>query len=434
MAVITFSAATGDSHVEIRPTLWIGASVVAAAIAVAVLGAAGYMAFRDDILEAAWSRQSRMEQAYEDRIAGLRAEIDRINSRQLLDQDAFEAKIDKLIARQDELRGQEARVLGLVDKARLSGMPVPAEPEAAPASEVRSPVITSPSITTTAPMQPSTVPPTPHPLDDMPLRSSGLEQPAPAGHWALLPASERKIGNPGARIAAVEAALDRMAMTHAETIAKVTGMAEKKSRVIEAVVGKLGLRFASNEPPVPKPRPVIAADAVGGPLVPIGDASETLARAEAAISRLTQLKHSVGLLPLGQPVRGAAEVTSTFGERMDPFLGVLAMHTGIDFRASMGQPVVATGAGVVTDASRQGGYGNMVEIDHGNGLVTRYGHLSQFAVSIGQKVKAGQVIAYAGSTGRSTAPHVHYETRVSGEAVNPTSYLEAGNRLRPLLN
>jgi murein DD-endopeptidase MepM/ murein hydrolase activator NlpD len=150
--------------------------------------------------------------------------------------------------------------------------------------------------------------------------------------------------------------------------------------------------------------------------------------------RLSQLKEGINLLPLGQPISGPIEVTSPFGERPDPFLGTLAMHTGTDLRASYGDAVVATASGTVTEASRQGGYGNLVEIDHGNGLSTRYGHLSQFAVVVGQKIKAGHIVGYVGSTGRSTAPHLHYETRVNGVAVNPEAYLQAGNQLRPILN
>ncbi|WP_407051233.1 M23 family metallopeptidase [Methyloraptor flagellatus] len=108
----------------------------------------------------------------------------------------------------------------------------------------------------------------------------------------------------------------------------------------------------------------------------------------------------------------------------------MALHTGLDLRAPEGEPVHATAAGTVTDAGRQGGYGIMVEIDHGNGVSTRFGHLSRVAVADGQKVATGDIIGYAGSTGRSTGPHLHYETRVNGEPLDPEPWLEAGRRLR----
>ena len=115
--------------------------------------------------------------------------------------------------------------------------------------------------------------------------------------------------------------------------------------------------------------------------------------------------------------------------RLDPFLGRPAMHTGLDFRGEIGDPVRATATGKVTIAGWSGGYGKMVEIDHGNGFATRYGHLSEILVKVGQTVQIGQTIGLVGSTGRSTGPHLHYETRIDGEAVDPQKFLRAGVRL-----
>jgi murein DD-endopeptidase MepM/ murein hydrolase activator NlpD len=105
------------------------------------------------------------------------------------------------------------------------------------------------------------------------------------------------------------------------------------------------------------------------------------------------------------------------------------MHTGLDFRAQTGDPVRATANGKVVSSGWSGSYGRMVEIDHGNGLSTRYGHLSEINVKVGDYVKIGQVIGEVGSTGRSTGPHLHYETRIDGEAVDPQKFLRAGVRL-----
>jgi murein DD-endopeptidase MepM/ murein hydrolase activator NlpD len=105
------------------------------------------------------------------------------------------------------------------------------------------------------------------------------------------------------------------------------------------------------------------------------------------------------------------------------------MHTGIDFRGEYGEPIHATASGTVTSAGWSGGYGQMVEIDHGNGFATRYGHLSEIDVKVGQSIRIGQVVGRLGSTGRSTGPHLHYETRVDGEAVNPEKFLKAGATL-----
>ena len=115
----------------------------------------------------------------------------------------------------------------------------------------------------------------------------------------------------------------------------------------------------------------------------------------------------------------AGYVSSPYGLRFDG----TEFHQGIDIAADMGTPIVATADGVVTAAGWNGGYGNMVDVDHGGGIVTRYGHASAVAVTVGQQVRRGEVIAYVGSTGRSTGPHVHYEVRVDGQPVNPAGYL-----------
>jgi len=134
-------------------------------------------------------------------------------------------------------------------------------------------------------------------------------------------------------------------------------------------------------------------------------------------------------VPLRKPVNGEIDLSSTFGVRVDPFLHVAAMHTGLDFRGDAGDPIHATAAGTVVGAGWSGGYGRMVEIDHGNGLSTRYGHLSQIDVKVGDEIRIGQVIGRMGSTGRSTGPHLHYETRIDGDPVDPQKFLHAGARL-----
>ncbi|HET9768716.1 MAG TPA: M23 family metallopeptidase, partial [Thermoanaerobaculia bacterium] len=128
-------------------------------------------------------------------------------------------------------------------------------------------------------------------------------------------------------------------------------------------------------------------------------------------------------VPIRKPVTGEPDLSSGFGMRIDPFLRSPAMHTGLDMRAETGDPVRATANGTVTIAGWQGGYGKMVEIDHGNGLTTRYGHLSSTAVQAGQRVHRGDVLGYVGNTGHSTGYHLHYEVVKDGQAVNPLGYI-----------
>jgi murein DD-endopeptidase MepM/ murein hydrolase activator NlpD len=130
------------------------------------------------------------------------------------------------------------------------------------------------------------------------------------------------------------------------------------------------------------------------------------------------------VLPTGRPVT-SGWISSYFGKRTDPFTGKKAYHEGMDFAGKLGSDVVAVGAGVVTWSGDRYGYGSMVEIDHGNGYVTRYAHNKQNMVKVGDTVKKGQLIAKMGSSGRSTGPHVHFEVLRNGRVVNPTRYIQA---------
>jgi murein DD-endopeptidase MepM/ murein hydrolase activator NlpD len=178
-----------------------------------------------------------------------------------------------------------------------------------------------------------------------------------------------------------------------------------------------------------------APGAMGGPFVPVVAAPETatferqLYRINLARSHVDRLSRTISAVPVRKPIIGEIDLSSGFGMRMDPFVRGPAMHTGLDFRSNAGDPVRATANGTVTTAAWNGGYGRMVEIDHGNGFTTRYGHLSEINVKVGQSVRIGHIIGKVGSTGRSTGPHLHYETRIDGDAVDPQKFLRAGARL-----
>jgi len=144
-------------------------------------------------------------------------------------------------------------------------------------------------------------------------------------------------------------------------------------------------------------------------------------------TRLFDQKMKQMMLPTQAPVAGGV-VGSGFGWRIDPFAGSSAMHEGLDFPAAVGTPIYAAAGGVVVVQQAHPNYGNMVEIDHGNDLLTRYGHASQVFVKSGDVVKRGQKIAEIGTTGRSTGPHLHFEVRVRGVAQDPQKFLQsAGN-------
>jgi murein DD-endopeptidase MepM/ murein hydrolase activator NlpD len=227
--------------------------------------------------------------------------------------------------------------------------------------------------------------------------------------------------------------LARIDAVQTEAVHAIAGAATAKAERIADIVSDLGIKL-------PKPETAGAdgaiLDAVGGPYLPLTSSealASALADAEVAFGALGSLRSAVTRIPLSAPLRDAS-MSSNFGSRTDPFLGSAAFHAGIDYRSPSGRRVVATAAGRVIAAGRAGGYGNMVEIDHGKGLTTRYAHLSRIDVSVGDTVAAGDLVGRVGSTGRSTGPHLHYETRVGGTAVNPLRYLEAGRRIAELLD
>jgi len=188
-----------------------------------------------------------------------------------------------------------------------------------------------------------------------------------------------------------------------------------------------GALAASGPAPAPAPKAPHHGPAVGGEFIPASstEASADL-RADQQFRTLFQswkkmdgVQKGVIAIPSVQPVE-KLQFTSNFGIRSDPFRGTAAMHAGVDIPGPVGTPIYA---------GWQGGYGNLVEINHGKGIATRYGHLSKVLVADGARVTRGQLIALMGSTGRSTGSHLHYEVRMDGHAVNPVPFLTTGDYL-----
>jgi len=152
----------------------------------------------------------------------------------------------------------------------------------------------------------------------------------------------------------------------------------------------------------------------------VDNRDDYLSGVEADVLRSSVLKD---MLPNSRPIK-AAYNSSSFGWRTDPFSKRRAFHEGLDFTANMGTPIRAAADGIVTASGRNAAYGNLVKINHGAGLETRYAHASKLLVKRGERVVKGQVIAKVGSTGRSTGPHLHYEIRLNGHALNPKKYLK----------
>jgi murein DD-endopeptidase MepM/ murein hydrolase activator NlpD len=380
----------GRHQVRIGPVAFWTAVGTLVIMAGWTLVTATYFAFHDDVLTRLIAREAAMQYAYEDRIADMRAQVDRLASRQLLDQEQFEKKLDLLIRKQAVLESR-ATTLGTL-----------ADPTAANAKSSSSDITGSVG------------------------RGAQLEGRSRIGaFFDRAFAQQRASGDMQSMLGRLQASLDRV---ENREMALVSGLDERldgKARRIRAVLTSLGLDVGKG------PRETN----VGGPFVPVKAGAEGLSfeqrlqRVNVMRTQVERLNRTLNLVPVRKPVPGEIDLSSGFGVRTDPFVGRPAMHTGLDFRGDTGEPARATAAGTVTAAGWQGGYGKMVEVNHGNGLATRYGHLSEISVKVGQSIKIGQTVGLIGSTGRSTGPHLHYETRIGGEAVDPQRFLSAGSKL-----
>lgn len=201
---------------------------------------------------------------------------------------------------------------------------------------------------------------------------------------------------------------------------RVTRFADARAAKAAAALRQLGL----------DPEAMLAGrrEAMGGPLqryatAPGGGMDARFERLGLSVARMNALVQGLEGVPQVLPASLAA-ISSGFGYRHDPFTGGAAMHAGLDFKGPIGAPIYAAARGTVTFVGQKSGYGNAVEVSHGNGIVTRYAHMSRFAARPGQKVAAGAVIGAIGNSGRSTGPHLHFEVRHYDRALNPRLFLE----------
>lgn len=402
--------------------------IIASALLAWFLFASLYLVLRDDYVISSLLSERRAAYAYEDRVVDLRQRIDRMSARQLLNQDSIEVRVASLIARQAELEARHMVVNELSTRAERASI-APSLPSAITAPP------SSSALGFGAPEMGSQ-PRKPRPLPAEPASSSAF---APLSPRASI---ENLVGDIEKRTAVVE-------REQTERLAAIGEAAEgemNRSRRLVAAIGLDPSRFGKNAFAVPALKKLAPLDtlmlrdvgnegdtAMGGPLLPpvpgLAAAErfeQQTQRAEKALETAARSRSILDALPVGRPMPERFEQTSGFGTRVDPFVGSLAMHSGIDFRAPTGTPVKAIAAGRVITAGTQGGYGRMVEIDHGFGLTTRYAHMSAIDVSEGETVKKGEVIGAVGSTGRSTGAHLHYEVRIDEDATDPMRFVRAG--------
>lgn len=407
----------GETVQVLRIAPWMGLFLLLIIVtgAIAVIGSASYLFFRDELFTASIKRQYQIQVAYEDRISELRRQIDRITSRQLLNQQSYEARVERLLAEHVQLYEQGARLNVLLDRAGSLGLvPRPAPP---------SPVIPP---NQQADLGTMTIAPIP---DDALITGSVPQLPLHRGMSAV----QRAVADPAGILTNLDDSLQARAHNQLVALAGLAMEARAESDTIADQVASLGIRLPRIAQDAP---PSSSQTGMGGPLLPPrGEADpfdlyvDDTAR---SLEDLQLVRAAVDDVPILAPARNA-RLTSRFGNRRDPFTRRTAFHAGIDYAAPRGTPIYAPADGVVTRAARRGGYGLMIELDHEHGLSTRFAHLSRMHVSVGQHVRAGDLIGRIGSTGRSTGPHLHYEVRRGTRAVDPMPYVRAGQELADLL-
>lgn len=318
--------------------------------------------------------------SYETRIADLRTEIDRLNSRQYARAGDFNLQMQDLVSQQEELAVQHQYIRALAKMAEDLG-------------------IDTASVDDTA---------------DTPTLNTSQ----------LAPANDQKHD-----VESVRATLASMSRDTDIAISAIAIATKNSTQKLLNGLSTVGIHplFDNNEP-----------QAVGGPFESLENmpANEVLNSANAIVAefhRFEIARQALRDAPVHRPVKGNMRISSTFGARKDPFLDKTGFHSGLDFAASTGTKVSSAGAGTVVFAGVKGGYGNMIEVEHENGLTTRYGHLSKILVKKGQTVTAGANIGLVGSTGRSTGPHLHFEVRRSDTPLNPQKFLNAGQKLQRYL-
>jgi murein DD-endopeptidase MepM/ murein hydrolase activator NlpD len=413
--------------------------------------------FKDRIIAAKDHRYQQMQSAYENRVADLQTSYDELNGALVSAEDRF-----KSVA--DELQTKQNTIMKFIDRKQQVDMALANQAGAAPGTpNVVDAVGTAPGgASDTVNMAPNGS------FTDSDEGGSSelsvMPQNAPAQPHLVKPnkASFLDLGNAVGRITGIlfgrrmpdaPAAISPAVLSQHPALRQLAFETERVQRIgvaetqlLSGTESRLAERVASLNDIIrrtgidPNQYERKFAEGVGGPDIPlqsvhidgIADAAfeNAYLSASAVLEQMNGLLASLRHIPLTIPVHGSQfEQTSGFGARVDPFTGRYAFHPGVDFAGPWGSPVASTAPGTVVFAGNRGGYGNMVEIDHGFGIHTRYGHLSSILVQVGAKVGKGTPIGKLGSTGRSTGPHVHYEVWYDDVVRNPSNFIEAGRHV-----
>lgn len=423
---LSFGHAGGARTVTIEPWVAVVLTLIVAAILAWCFAVTGYVMFRDQVIQSMVQRHATTVESYEGQLSALRLRVDALRGRQFVNQDSLEAGLEDLSIRQERIETRQEKIREIMERAKGARLDTT---DHMPKDHGSASWLSKTQTASVLPPQSK--------RGRLVIRPSFVGQdiqtvsrPAAVAQADLTFLTD---ADPGPHVTSARAVASRLSRLEREQTMALNALETAALEEIERLEGVFAdirlpsSRFVANAPET-------ASTGTGGPFVPVreasapGDAfSRQLARIETVLGTVETFQNAVDVIPIRRPITENARISSGFGSRIDPFLGRRAMHSGIDFAVPTGTSVNAPATGTVTKAKWWGGYGKAVEIDHGNGVVSRYGHLSKILVKEGQTVSTGEVIAKAGSTGRSTGPHLHYETWVDGKAVNPMRFLGAGS-------
>lgn len=261
-------------------------------------------------------------------------------------------------------------------------------------------------------------------MADLRLRQEFIEK-AVQVHIGALPGAAAPMATPKVGfILPDRSTLNQIAQIQFAVVERITKLADTRQGAAISKLRRLGLDPAAIQASLD------GHEARGGPLMRLmtstdGSVDPRFARMGASLARMYAMERGLQTVPQVLPA-SLQYISSGFGYREDPIDGGAAFHSGLDFRGPVGAPIHAAAKGIVSFAGQRSGYGNCIEIDHGNGLLTRYAHMSAFRAQVGEQVSAGETIGAIGSSGRSTGPHLHFEVRINDRAVDPRPFLIAG--------
>lgn len=328
-------------------------------------------------------QDERAYSAYEERILHLRMEVDRLHSRQYRQDGDLNLQMQELTLQQQFLSEQHRYVRILAEKAAELG------------------------------------------LQSDQFEIASTEQTVPVMITGALTSHDD-----GSDVTEIAHSINTMLSESRLALAAISESAEYSTGEIVDALGSVGILLTLDQPD---------PAATGGPFIPAAETSNSESLAESAnhvldaLTRFQMAREGLSAAPIHYPFATRYRLSSGFGNRNDPFGGGSAFHSGLDFAAPTGTSVLAAGDGRVSFAGRKSGYGNVVEITHAGGTISRYAHLSSILVSVGTRVENGDLVARVGSTGRSTGPHLHFEVRRNDRPQNPNRYLELSSKLSDYL-